>query len=498
MALIQITDLTFAYDGSYDNVFEHLSAQVDTAWRLGLTGRNGRGKTTLLHLLSGQEDARGRVHMPVKPLYFPFAVADPSQTTRAVVSQLMGEEEEWRLLCELAELEVASDALERPFDTLSHGEQTKVLLAALFARDAVYPLIDEPTNHLDLHGRQLVGDYLRRKDGFLLVSHDRDFLNRAVDHILALNRSDVRVCRGNYDTYEENLRRQNAYETERNKQLGRDIRRLEESVRRAAEWSAKAEGAKFHIAPSVAAVVDRGYVGAKAARVMQKSKNLMRRRQDELDEKRSLMKNVEKVGELRLSPLSYPKPRLIEVRGAAVRYGERIVCAPVTFSVLRGERVALTGKNGAGKSSVLKALCGQSDALCGDVEVGSGLKLSIVPQDTSFLTGSLAAFIAGTGVDETLFKAILRNMDMKREQFDKDMRAFSAGQKKKVLLARSLCESAHLYVWDEPLNYIDVLSREQLEELITAFQPTMLLVEHDRRFLQNIDCKVVELGENRG
>ena len=493
MSLIQITDLTFAYDGSYDNVFEHLSAQLDTTWRLGLTGRNGRGKTTLLRLLSGQEDARGHIHMPVRPLYFPFAVPDSAQPTRAVISALMGEGEEWRLLCELAELEIAPDALERPFSSLSHGEQTKVLLAALFARDAVYPLIDEPTNHLDLHGRELVGDYLRRKDGFLLVSHDRDFLNRAVDHVLALNRSDVRVCRGDYDTYEENLRRQNACELERNKQLGRDIDRLTQSIRRTAEWAARAEGAKFHVPESDAAVTNRGYIGAKSARLMQKSQNTMRRRQKELDEKQGLLKNVEKVGELRLSPLTSPKPRLIDVRGAFVRYGERTVCGPVTFSVSRGERVALTGRNGAGKSSILKTLCGQSDALQGDVEVGTGLLLSIVPQDTAFLRGSLAAYIARSGVDETLFKAILRNMDMKREQFDKDMAAFSAGQKKKVLLARSLCESAHLYVWDEPLNYIDVLSREQLEELITSFQPTMLLVEHDRRFLENVGCRVVEL-----
>ena len=119
--------------------------------------------------------------------------------------------------------------------------------------------------------------------------------------------------------------------------------------------------------------------------------------------------------------------------------------------------------------------------------------VSRVPQETTGLKGNLRALAEQDGLDESLFKAILRKLDFARVQFEKDMKDFSAGQKKKVLIAKSLCEPAHLYVWDEPLNYIDVYSRIQIEQLIRQFSPAMLLVEHDVTFQKEIDAKVITL-----
>ena len=119
--------------------------------------------------------------------------------------------------------------------------------------------------------------------------------------------------------------------------------------------------------------------------------------------------------------------------------------------------------------------------------------LSYVPQDTSMLHGSLSEFAEIHRIDESLFKAILRKMDFSRIQFEKKMEDFSAGQKKKVLIAKSLCEQAHLYVWDEPLNYIDIYSRMQIEHLILEFSPTMLFVEHDLAFRNTIATKIVSV-----
>ncbi len=491
---VSIRDLSFTYDGSYTPVFEHLSCNFDTHWRLGLIGRNGKGKTTLLRLLQGLEAYRGRIDMPLRPVYFPFPVPDAAMTAREVMLSAAPQAEEWQLLCELNQLETDESVLDRPFSTLSRGEMTKVLLAALFAREDAYPLIDEPTNHLDAHGRALVADYLRRKDGFLLVSHDRAFLNRCIDHVLSLNRSDVWVMQGNYDTWEDRLNRQNEYELDRNESLRRDIRRLEESARRSAAWAAKGEKDKFHVPESVAAVTDRGYVGAKAAAMAKKASNTLRRRERAVVEKRSLLHNVEKVGDIRLSPLRHPKDVLISVVGGCVRYGGRTVCRDVNFTVRRGERIALTGPNGCGKSSILMALAGVGGALTGELSVAPNLTISCVPQQTDDLRGSMADFIRLSCVDETLFKAILRNMDFTRDLFDRPLENMSQGQKKKLLLARSLCRPAHLYIWDEPLNYIDVLSRVQLENMLVDAAPTMLLVEHDAVFLDRIATGRVTLG----
>lgn len=166
---LKIQDLSFTYEGSYVPVFEHVHMVADTSWRLGLIARNGRGKTTLLHLMEGRYPYRGKIECPLTPVYFPFTVDEPDQLTLFVMQSAAPEVPEWRLLREMNLLKMDADTLYRPFDTLSQGEQTKTLLAALFAREDVYPLIDEPTNHLDRHGREMVADYLRSKDGFLLA-----------------------------------------------------------------------------------------------------------------------------------------------------------------------------------------------------------------------------------------------------------------------------------------------------------------------------------------
>ena len=478
---LNIRNLSFTYEGSYTPVFEGVSATLDTSWRLGLIGRNGRGKTTLLRLMQGLHPYQGSIDLPLTPVYFPFDVPDPEQLTLFVMQEAAPDVPQWQLRRELNLLRVDEDTLWRPFSTLSRGEITKVLLAALFSREDVYPLIDEPTNHLDIHGRALVADYLRRKDGFLLVSHDRAFLNRCIDHVLSINRSDVWVMQGNYDTWEDRLHRQNEYEQARNEDLLRDIRRLEESARRTAEWSNKVEATKIgtHAA-------DRGAIGAQAAAMMKKSMTALRRREKAIEEKQSLLHNVERVGELKLTVLRHPKEVLISVRDASVVYGDRVVCSGINFEVRRGDRLALTGPNGCGKSSILKALSGQGGCLTGDVRIASNLTISYVPQQTDDLRGSLRDFIQAASIDQTLFKAILRNMDFTRDLFERPIELMSQGQKKKLLLARSLCTPAHLYVWDEPLNYIDVLSRIQAEELLVEFEPTLLLVEHDAAFLENV------------
>ena len=482
----QIRDLSFTYDGSYTPVFEHLDISADTSWRLALIARNGRGKTTLLRLMRGLYPYRGKIDLPLTPVYFPFDVPDPTQLTLFVMQEAAPDAPEWKLRRELNLLRVDEDTLWRPFDTLSQGEQTKALLAALFSREDAYPMIDEPTNHLDLHGRELVADYLRRKEGFLLVSHDRAFLNRCVDHIVSLNKADVWVMQGNYDTWEARYQRQTETEQARNEVLRRDIRRLEDSARRAAEWAASSEKDKFHVPESVAAVTDRGYIGAKAAAMMKRSQNTLRRREKAVEEKQTLLRNVEKVGELRLTVLDHPKDVLVSIRDGEIRYGERIVCSGVTFQLRQGERLALTGPNGCGKSSILKSLVGEGDALSGEARLASGLVVSYVPQRTDNLRGTMADFINQSGIDQTLFKAILRNMDFTRDLFDRPLEQMSQGQKKKLLLARSLCTPAHLYIWDEPLNYIDVFSRVQAEKLLLEYAPTMLLVEHDAVFIDRV------------
>lgn len=492
MSLINVSDLTFCYDGSYDNIFENVSFQLDTDWRLGLVGRNGRGKTTFLNLLQGKYEYRGSISSSVRFDYFPFPVEDRERLTMEIIESLDPELESWRIYKELAALEVDDSVLYRPFSTLSGGEQTKVLLSTLFLREGNFLLIDEPTNHLDLEGRQIVSNYLARKKGFILVSHDRTFLDGCTDHILSINKQDIQVRQGNFSTWWQNKEMRDAWERAENDKLKRDIKRLDTAVKRTSGWSDAIEATKYGTRNS-GLRPDRGFIGHKAAKMMKRAKSVESRRQDAVEEKSSLLKNIESMVELKLCPLSHPKRKLVEAINLTVDYGSGPICKPISFTVEQGKCVALTGRNGAGKSSLLKLIADVDLPHAGLLSLVSGLVLSVVPQDSSFLSGNLSEYTEQCHIDKSLFKSILRKLDFSRIQFEKDMADYSAGQKKKVLLARSLCEQAHLYLWDEPLNYIDVFSRMQIEALIKEYRPTLLLVEHDREFLNAISAKNVVL-----
>lgn len=489
MAMIRFDHVTFAYPGSYDNVFEDCSFQFDTSWKLGLIGRNGRGKTTLLRLLQHQYPYTGTIIGTASFDYFPYPIEDKSRMTTDILNEICPTAEEWELLREFSYLELEPEVLWRPFGTLSNGEQTKALLAAFFLNEGHFPLIDEPTNHLDLHARQVVASYLHQKKGYILVSHDRAFLDDCVDHILSINKTTIDVQAGNFSSWWENFSRQQQFEEKQNERLQHDITRLRKSAARTSSWSDQIEASKYGDGSA-----DKGYIGHQSAKMMKRAKAIAQRRERAIEQTAALLKNTEKAEALKIHPLTHHKKTLVTLSDVSVSYDENAVCDPVSFAVEQGERVCLTGKNGSGKSSLLKLILGQNIPHTGTVLCASGLIISYLPQDPSFLRGTLAEWILETGIDETLFKTILRKLDFERVQFEKPMQGYSQGQKKKVLIATSLCEKAHLYLWDEPLNYIDVYSRMQIEALLQTANPTMIFVEHDRVFAEQIATKMQMLS----
>lgn len=492
MSLINVANLTFAYEDSYDNIFENVSFQINTDWKLGFTGRNGRGKTTFLNLLLGKYEYSGSISADVTFDYFPFQVKNKDANTLDVVDEIYSGYEYWQLSRELSLLKVSEDVLYRPFASMSNGEQTKVLLATLFLKENNFLLIDEPTNHLDIHARKLVSDYLKSKSGFILVSHDRAFLDNCVDHILSINKTQIEIQRGNYSDWWENKQRQDHYELTENEKLKKDIKRLSDAAKRTNKWSHEVEKSKNGSRNS-GSKIDKGYVGHKAAKMMKRSKSIEQRQQSAIEESSKLLKDIERTESLKLAQLAYHKTQMLALENVAVSYGGNTVCSGVSFTVEQGDRIALTGKNGSGKTSILKLILGEEIPYSGVFRIGSQLKISYVSQDTSQLYGDLVDYAHDNRIDVSLFKAILRKLDFSRLQFEKDISSFSGGQKKKVLIAKSLCESAHLHVWDEPLNFIDVFSRMQIEELLLEYSPTLLFVEHDREFQTKVASKVVEL-----
>ena len=496
MSMIKVENLTFSYPSGYENIFENVNFKIDTDWKLGFIGRNGRGKTTFLKLLMGMYAYEGKISSSVIFDYFPYQAEDESLLTNEVLAGICPNAQDWEIIKELSLLEVAADVLWQPYETLSKGQQTKVMLAALFLNEGHFLLIDEPTDHLDAAGRQAVASYLEKKKGFILVSHDREFLDSCIDHVLSLNRSDIEVQSGNFSSWYENFQRRQMAETTQDRRLQKDIERLRKAAGQTGVWAGRVESSKYGCGPA-----DRGYIGHKSAKMMKRAKSIQSRQQKAADEKAGLLKNAEKTEPLKLFPMEYRARRMISVTDLVIFYGGKQVCGPLSFEVCCGDRIALDGGNGSGKSSLIKLLANMdvghdsagAPGYSGTINTGSGLVISYVPQDASFLEGTLSDFAGRKGIDESLFKTVLRKMDFDRGQFEKDLRELSVGQKKKVLLAGSICQRAHLYIWDEPLNYIDIYSRMQIENLIAGYSPSMIFVEHDRAFRQTVATRQIKL-----
>ena len=511
MAQIQVTDLTFSYDGSADDVLKNVSFSIDTDWKLGLIGRNGKGKTTLLNLFMGRYSYHGSIKTATCFDYFPYMISDLDLTQNAVdlIERWKPQIEIWQVLIQMNELKMDSECLYRPFGTLSFGERTRVMLAVLFAAENEFLLIDEPTNHLDTEARDIVKEYLASKKGFILVSHDRDLLDGVCDHVLVLNRSTIEVQTGNFSTWWENKEKKDAFQQAENEKHLNEIGKLKAAADRSNRWAEKNENSKIGYDPVKEhdrSISTRSFIGAKTKKMQARVKSYEKRIDREIEEKEGLLQDVERVSDLKIEPLRFHKEVLINANNLSLGYEgtkERLF-TDLRFQVKRNERIILSGENGCGKSSILKAILRQADQrewgndsrllISGDLDVASGMTISYVNQDTSFLSGTLRKYCESQGLNESLFLAVLRQLDLGREQFVKNMEDFSEGQKKKVLIAASLITPAHLYIWDEPLNFIDVFSRMQIEKLILQYNPTMLLVEHDVRFQEKVGTDIIKIG----
>lgn len=487
MSIISVNNLTYYYDGCDEAVYENVSFTLDTTWKTGLIGRNGRGKTTLLKLLTGEFENGGAVSTKAEFLYFPFDVEDKDMTGSELIAVICPGVEEWEVMRELSYMGTDCEILYRPFNTLSGGEQTRLLLCLLFLRDNAFLLIDEPTNCLDLDAREVIGDYLKAKSGFILVSHDRDLLDKCTDHILSLSRSDIEIINGNYSVWKENFDRKEANELMRDKKLKSEIGHLKAAAERSKKWADTAESRKIGIDPTkTEKSLDRRAVeGAKAKALMKRMKAVENRRQSAINEKSELLKNREYIDVLKIPSIRAKSATVLSVQNLVPYYCDNALCEPVSFTLSYGERLCLSGKNGCGKSTILKIIAGADISYSGSIAKAPGLKISVLPQDTNGLSGTLDEFSERLGVDPELVRAILAKLGFSRKELIGRTENLSAGQKKKVLIAGSLATPANLYIWDEPLNFVDIISRIQLERLLGANTPTMLLAEHDRYFCDN-------------
>ncbi|MEE6751268.1 ABC-F family ATP-binding cassette domain-containing protein [Pediococcus acidilactici] len=492
MGIIQIKNLSYSYDQQVTPLFEKVDLEIDARWKLGLIGRNGRGKTTLLKILRGQVPYQGQVNTDLQFNYFPAKIPNPQATLENVLMKItqrdysnFGEVER-----EMDRIGLPNELLTQPYGELSPGQRIKAQLAAMFANAGAFQLIDEPTNHLDEEGRQRLADYLKRKQGFIVVSHDRDFLNQVIDHVIAIDRAQITSLHGNYTTWATERQRADERERRTKETLQKEVKQLTKAAQQKQNWSKATEREKVGAA-------DKGFVGHKAAKIMKRATMIQARAEAKVADKQRLLKNIEIDAELQLN---YNPPRLpanaslLTVNQLVVSRGNASLNLPVSFELKNDDRIVLQGPNGVGKSTLIAAILGNQELrTAGTVSLRNGLKVSYLPQAFDELSGDLASFAQAKAVDLQDLLATLRKLGFERELFTQRIEQMSMGQKRKVALARALCEPANLYIWDEPLNYLDVITREQIQQLILRERPAMLIIDHDREFVRQVNTQIVEI-----
>ncbi|MFD1417383.1 ribosomal protection-like ABC-F family protein [Companilactobacillus keshanensis] len=494
MGTIQIENMSYKYDQMVDNLFDSLNLQIDESWKLGLIGRNGRGKTTLMKILLGKLPYQGKIVSNLNFYYYPQDVTDKNRPTVEIVKELTDLEDYdlWKIEVELDKLQAKTDILEQDFSTLSPGEQTKVLLAILFIDDYGFQLIDEPTNHLDIEGRKVVADYLKSKQGFIVISHDKTFLNEVIDHVISINRQNIDIYKGNFDVWEQEKSRQDASQLEEKEQLQKDISRLHETAVKRENWSNQSEKQKNKTGLQKVNL-DKGFISHKAAKMMKKAKTVSKRVDSEIEKKQGLLKNIEIEEPIKLNyqAVSHPK-NLVVVDNLELVHDE--LKTPVTsFKVPINQVVSLVGRNGIGKTTIFKQILGikQPFKQNGELKIANNIKISYLAQEDE-LTGEIRQLAEERKIDPEMIFSNLRKLGFERNLFDQPVESMSQGQRRKVALAISLSQEANLYLWDEPLNFLDVITRQQIVDAIKKQHPTMLLIDHDKDLIDEIsDQKII-------
>ncbi|BCK01296.1 ribosomal protection-like ABC-F family protein [Anaerocolumna chitinilytica] len=506
MSQIMITEMSFSYKTFYEPIFEKVTLNLDTDWRLGLIGRNGRGKTTFLKLLHKEFlPDKGTIKMEVNTELFPYENKVRYSLTMDVIKEnigglrtlednledmealgryleLDGFSMESLIKKEMYRMKLAEELLYRDFSLLSEGEKTKVLLIALFLRKDTYLLLDEPTNHLDIRGKKDVAEYLKRKKGFLVVSHDRSFLDEVADHILAINKSDITLEQGNFTTWKRNKDLKDEFEARAGERLNREVRQLERHAKESRLWGGTANTQKYAFASHARTNGAKAFMG-QAKRSEQQIMN-------KIEEKKTLLLNYETAAKLEFEQLETEGTLLLKGKDIMYSYDGRELFYGLSFDIKKGDRIWVRGENGSGKSTLLKLISGKLSTR-GFIRT-EDLKITEALQEPLWREGYLKGFIKDGNGDD--FEKLCRLFDLPDSLFERPLETFSRGELKKIEIARALSMENHLILLDEPLNYMDLYFREQLESAVLAINPTLVFVEHDEWFGEKVATKVITIG----
>ena len=500
-----------------NNILDGITFQIETGERVGLLGRNGAGKSTLFKLLTGELDAdegdvviakNSRVglisQIPVYPqgytvddvLHTAFArhrkLAEEMEKLAAAMAAGDSSEQTLRRYGELSAkfegiggydtdtavgkvangLSIPPEMRSQLFDSLSGGEKTRVNLGRLILEDTDILLLDEPTNHLDLHAVEWLEDYVRRFKGTVVaISHDRYFLDRTINRVIEILDGRAEFYPGNYTFYA--IEKERRYQ-ERLKQYEKEqakIKQLQEAADKLHLWA---------------------FMGADKLhkRAFSMERRIERIRQTEKPSKAKAM--TQRFGEREFSG-----DEVMHIKDLEKSFGERRLFCDLNLLVEGGERIALIGDNGTGKSTLLKILMGEEQPDGGRVRFGPTVRVAYLPQIIHFdnphrnLVDTM--LYAKRGMTTQTARDRLGAFNFRGEDVFKSVSVLSGGEQSRLRLCMLMDEEINLLVLDEPTNHLDIASREWIEEAVEAYEGALLFVSHDRYFINRFATRIWEL-----
>ena len=518
MIEIQVKDLVKSFEVGH-NVLDGLTFQIDQGERVGLLGKNGAGKTTLFKILTGELDydegqvtlAPGRRLGLISqiPVYPPeYTVED---VLRTAFSRQQALAEEMRALeARMAAGESDSDILRRYdrlserfmafggydtdvavnkvanglsipdsqrsqlFSSLSGGEKTRVNLGRLILEDTDILLLDEPTNHLDLHATEWLEEYIRAFRGTVVViSHDRYFLDRIVTRVIEVLDGKAEFYSGNYSFYA--VEKERRYQ-ERMKQYLKEqakIQQLEKAAEQLRLWAFQGMDKTYRRAISMEKRIERMRTTAKPT----KAKKM----------------------DARFSTAEFHGDEVLSLRGVSKSYEEKHLFDGITLKVEGGERIALIGDNGTGKSTLIKMIVGELYPDDGRIRTGPQVRCAYLPQIVHFdhpdwnLVENMMA--AKKGLSAQSARNRLAAYEFQGEDVMKPVSVLSGGEQSRLRLCMLMDDEINFLILDEPTNHLDIASREWIEEAVEAYDGTLLFVSHDRYFINRFATRIWELAD---
>ncbi len=519
MSLVVLEHAAVAYGGRH--LFDDLNLRIDGTDRIGLVGRNGTGKSTLLRLITGAMSphsgaVRCRRGLRIGFLPQELDIASDAHIHDYVLAAVPGRdglaaqvEDGERMLAQaqadgdddalmeaatalsdahealthfemhytsheaakiLHGLGFAPGSLSREVSTLSGGWRMRVALAALLFQRPDLLLLDEPTNHLDLPTITWLSEFLQRfSHAFILICHDQEFLNDQINRVVSLDPEGVRQFRGNYVSYLKNRAEEELVLVNQAKNIERE----------------RAQAQAF---------IDRFRAQANKAKAVQSRVKQL--------EKMETVRTLERREELRFRfpPCKRSGDHVLRIEGLAKRYGAHEVLRDVDLHVQRGDRIAILGANGAGKTTLLRMLAGEIEASAGKAAFGHNVDVGYYAQhhaDALTLDATVFQEVSqrNRGLTETSIRTLLGAFLFHADDVEKKIRVLSGGERARVALACLLAAPGNCMLMDEPTNHLDLDASESLAEALASYDGTLLFVSHNRSFIRRLATKIWQVED---